>query len=189
MSILDQFPPGPWTGEEDFEAIRDAETGYLYNIRRNSWSGNLCGYVALPETHPLYEKPYMEPAECLEEALEARRDMPLGETPGLSLMLGAILGNVEASPAIVFDVHGGITFSGRFKNSPEYFYGFDCGHHGDLQPAQPNWGGVYRDFNFVREECLKLARQLKAVENYKGNGNAEVQALGYDGPDAPSSGE
>lgn len=168
MSILDQFSPGPWTGEEDFESKRDAETGYLYEIRRNPWSGILCGYVALPENHPLYENHYNEPAKCLEEALEARMNQPLGETPGLSLMLGALLNVVEASPGIVFDVHGGITFSGRFRDSPEYFYGFDCGHYGDLRPRDLDWGGVYRDFNYVRSECLKLARQLKAVENYKG---------------------
>ena len=69
-------------------------------------------------------------------------------------------------------VHGGLTFAGTHvdKDDATWWYGFDCGHAGDVVPGIPvlgaatplPWGGVseYRDLDYVRGECTDLASQL-----------------------------
>ena len=52
----------------------------------------------------------------------------------------------------LFDVHGSITFSGEFRDDRGFWYGFDCGHHGDSPHVQ--------DSAYVRAECERLAEQM-----------------------------
>jgi len=61
-------------------------------------------------------------------------------------------------------VHGGLTY-GTMENN-EWVIGFDCGHNGDLCPGWLNiiefnhtYKDVYRDKNFVINECESLAEQ------------------------------
>ena len=69
---------------------------------------------------------------------------------------------------LVVDVHGGLTFSGVFEpDDPTWWVGFDCGHWGDSTPesacavgALTLGGSTYRDIEYVRAECEKLAGQL-----------------------------
>ena len=69
------------------------------------------------------------------------------------------------------DVHGGLTFAGKFSpddvESPGlWWFGFDCAHGGDLVPRGVTFlRGVYRDMNFVGEECKKLAMQIARASN------------------------
>jgi hypothetical protein len=65
------------------------------------------------------------------------------------------------------DVHGGLTFSGTVDVDPEglWWLGFDCAHLGDLVPGLDRIGAVvgdsvYRDLDYVRGECARLAAQL-----------------------------
>jgi len=64
------------------------------------------------------------------------------------------------------DVHGGITYAGS-PQPHRWWLGFDCAHLGDLSPRLPRefwWSGaVYRTFDYVREQCRQLARQIAAM--------------------------
>jgi hypothetical protein len=67
--------------------------------------GHRCGYVGIPDSHPLHGVSYLH------------KHASLG-----------------MKPEEKFDVHGGLTFSGTLKsgNDPRlWWYGFDCAHAGD----------------------------------------------------------
>ena len=146
-------------------------------IVRND-QGNLCGYVGVGPEHPLHGIEYGEETEKLAQALECRKDQPLGEHPSMSVMLGALCGELKASPDTVFNVHGGLTYSGscvgRICHVPRegepdsvWWFGFDCGHVGDLSPghvARDSDGGEYRTVAYVRKEVESLARQLVEIK-------------------------
>jgi hypothetical protein len=74
-------------------------------------------------------------------------------------------------------VHGGITYASfgtetinhyKISGQDGYFIGFDCAHAGDMIPAWHsefdlgirNDLNTYNDFNFVKSEVGKLAKQL-----------------------------
>lgn len=129
----------PWETEPNFLKFIDGDTGYKCYIMRHPELKHLCGYVELPKEHKLY-----------------------GET------------NVDNEFLLNLDVHGGVTYAGRreFKqqnNTADYVVGFDCGHAGDLAPylynRNPLIGESYKDIKYVTNECQKLAKQLKKLEN------------------------
>lgn len=111
------------------------ESEYLCRIRRTRPIDPWCGYVRIPYTHPVANKSYDD---------------------------------------IDVEVHGGLTYGNdSFPDSnikDGYWYGFDCGHAGDLYPPNiirydiPS-GDVYRTKEYVKNECKKLAKQLKKLEN------------------------
>lgn len=135
-------------GPEEHEWT-DKETGYVCWIRRHPRLRTYAGYVGVPTTHPLDGRHY----------------------------LISDMSNIE--------VHGGITFSGRTedKESDLYWFGFDCAHYNDYIPyseevrqlfgngldgllnRRPTEEQPYRNFEFVKNECEKLADQLKSLEN------------------------
>jgi len=130
-----------------------------------------CGYVAVPKGHVLYGVGYSEPSRHLSP--------PINETMGKRgiIPLFCAAGDQERmrSPEIVFDVHGGITFSGNGANgypaegADLWWFGFDCAHSGDISGPEkyrardPN--AVLRSQAYVEAECESLARQL--VERVK----------------------
>lgn len=62
------------------------------------------------------------------------------------------------------DVHGGITYAeynDRIGN--KYCIGFDCANYNDFVPFISYFNEIesYKDIEFVKAECIKLARQLK----------------------------
>lgn len=48
--------PGIWDDEPDYVNWTDDTTGYICIARRHELFGFWCGYVVIPESHPLYEK-------------------------------------------------------------------------------------------------------------------------------------
>lgn len=64
------------------------------------------------------------------------------------------------------DVHGGITFSAKFKNSDLWWFGFDCAHLGDFCPKQyfRSDEDIYRNIGYVKNETENLADQLKSLQ-------------------------
>lgn len=50
----DGWEPGPWDDEPDRIEWRDEPTGFPCLIIRHPYSGNLCGYVAVPPGHPFH---------------------------------------------------------------------------------------------------------------------------------------
>lgn len=151
---LTRWGKGPWENEPDKIQWVDEKTGLDCLIHRHPRSGHLCGYVGVAEGHPLFEKEY-EHADV--------------------------------------DVHGGLTYSQfcedttcedqgichvPYEGRPEkvWWLGFDCAHFGDLQPSSKDfWKDYpeivrhferdkYRDVNYVKAECAKLAAQLAAMK-------------------------
>lgn len=113
--------PGAWQNEPDKVQWVDAATGLDCLIVRNN-GGALCGYVGVPEAHPLHGISYNEDTEALGAALDARKERPVGENPGMGVLLVMLGGEVKRSPDIVFEVHGGLTFSDHCHDAtPERF--------------------------------------------------------------------
>ena len=137
-----------WETEPDFLEFIDEDTGYRCFIQRHPGLKHLCGYVELPKEHKLY-----------------------GKT------------NVDNEFFFNLDVHGGVTYANakrikRHEKRPNLFIdeyasfvvGFDCGHAGDLAPGlvpsiKSFHEEVYRDIEYVTNECKNLAKQLKELEN------------------------
>lgn len=139
---------GPWKDEPDKVQWQDEATGLPCLIVRHPSMGFLCGYVGVPEGHRYFGG--------------SHKDLDLR-------------------------VHGGLTFSGRFQHSgdegrgvchaPEpgepdnvWWFGFDCGHAWDKAPYKDQMfpqfvirEEIYRDVDYVAEECRALALQLKVV--------------------------
>lgn len=139
--------------------------------------GHHCGYVAVPLGNPLHGVAYGEPTHVLQAPAD---DEPVGKRGAIALMCAAFDPSRMQSPDIVFNVHGGLTYSG---GSPEYpvphdglwWFGYDCGHHGDgmsdealeerrqRYPTQPfMWerDGEFRDLDYCIAECESLASQI-----------------------------
>lgn len=140
---------GPWQHEPDKKQWIDPATGLDCLIVRNSHLGNLCGYVGVPEGHPLFGKAYGEIDVDVHGGLtfsEKCQPDPRGE--GFGVCHTPELGRGEV-----------------------YWLGFDCGHAFDLAPAAeafyrkrglpPFGGSIYRSVAYVERECARLARQLK----------------------------
>ena len=83
------------------------------------------------------------------------------------------------------EVHGGLTYSDRDKETDEWVVGFDCGHAGDVSPkllvtlmkyVDSSTEDIdfrmraekYRTFAWVKEEVCSLARQLKLLDMKQG---------------------
>lgn len=96
-----------------------------------------CGYVHIEKDHPLHGVYYRDETET-------------GD-----------------SPEMIFEVHGGLTFSGN--DHPEatdgWWFGFDCGHAGDATPIGLGEGKQWST-DEVAAECESLAQQLS---NYAEN--------------------
>ncbi len=144
MNLEWKLTKGPWDGEPDRLEFRSH--GFACLAKRNMVMGFWCGYVGLPPEHPLYGKDYNQ----VEETHDIR-------------------------------VHGGLTYSALCNEAigichkpapgePEdlFWLGFDCAHGGDLEPAIRALGfgfhAVYRDLEYVKQECEQLADQLEKVK-------------------------
>lgn len=140
-----------------------------------------CGYVEVDKDHPLYEVNYNDPCPELKKAWEAAKEGTLGKRSPILLITLMGMEDDAPRPDCVFDVHGGITFSGAGSDdypvkSEGWWFGFDCHHSGDgeIEP-HPNpifracWEGPARSLAYVEKECENLAEQLSCVDlaNFK----------------------
>src|SRR5690606_15444186 len=105
--------------------------------------GHRCGYVGVPAEHPLHGVEY----SAASDAVAFPADEQIGKR-GLIPLLCAD----PAEPArldVVFDVHGGLTYSGGdelgypVEAKGLWWFGYDCGHAGDA--ASPEF----------QEQCRK----------------------------------
>lgn len=131
----------PWEHEPDSEEWVDEATGYKCTIWRHPTHGSLNGYVAIPKGHVKHGKHY---------------------------------------DAVEVEVHGGLTYAELDKETGEWVLGFDCNHYGDFSPKlamtimefssredierelSNHW--KYRTFDWVKNEVMLLAGQLKVLE-------------------------
>ena len=142
------------------ERVWETTTG-LWACAILTGMGHRCGYVGVSDAHPLHGVDYSQETDCLE--------FPSDEAVGKRGIIPLLAGSRRA-PDVVFDVHGGLTFSGPMdwiEAAPKglWFFGFDCAHHGDApEPGYTNYsvfsGGVVRSLEYVAGECESLAAQL-----------------------------
>lgn len=175
-----EWGPGPWQDEPDKLEWIDDETGYQCLIKRNPFTGALCGYVGLSEGHPYYGKKYSD-------------RIPLDDAPGMSPDMESVGGipllielwKTAAGPDgrvsldVIIRVHGSVTFTGFWEDREDglWYFGFDTGHYMDYMPGlvastERHLGRtsclrhqdcVYRTISYVQDQCRQLAQQLKAV--------------------------
>jgi len=168
---------GPWDGEPDKRQWQDEATGLPCLIVRTTL-GHLCGYVGVPEGHLLHGKGYSETVPALAEALERRKEQPVGEEPGMAILAACVFGgDLEPKPEVAINIHGGLTFSDRCRSHtredwarfrsrvPEMRQRAAVHPHGDAASALRAWGPAIdsyetfvelseaRDICHVREEC------------------------------------
>ncbi|WP_457601085.1 hypothetical protein [Hydrogenivirga sp.] len=129
-----------------------------------------CGYVEIPQDHPLFYIDYDEPSILHRERLEGIR---IGESTKYVVINRDIL----LPPLAIFDVHGGLTHSssgidGYPVESDGWWFGFDCAHYGDVYIEVPPtrggelYGKNYWTVEMVAQECEKLAQQLKIFAHH-----------------------
>ena len=113
------------------------------------------GYAVVPKGHIFYGKDY---SDCIKPN-PCQSDEPYNYC--------------EHTAEYMLSVHGGITFANHPGPSwapnvdldpsvltSEWWLGFDCAHAGDDYPSSYFHDGVYRDLNYVIEQCEHLAEQL-----------------------------
>jgi hypothetical protein len=131
----------PWEKEPDNEEWVDQNSGYKCTVWRHGTLGHLNGYVAIPKGHPLYGNSY------------------------------------DKVDSDWVDAHGGLTYSDKDSDTGEWVFGFDCSHAGDLSPKlvatlleytdtdiSHHMRDTYRTFEWVKEQVVDLASQLKLIE-------------------------
>ena len=137
------------------ETIRDwtTEAGLSAMIRQvcmpfvGTW---LCGYVGVPQGHPLHGRNFGEHVPELAGAYEKAMDGPVG-VRGIIPAICARDG--VASMDLVFNVHGSVTYAGRgWSDDGLWWIGFDCQHAGDEDG--------HCDESYVANECELLAKQI-----------------------------
>lgn len=152
-SEKEAWGPGPWVEEPDKMQWQDEATGYPCLIVRNH-SGALCGYVGVPNGHPLYGKDYDDTGDL--------------EVHGGITFADFCRPSAAEERGICHTVEPG-------EDDKVYWLGFDCNHADDLGPGMEamlpghiqkwsDFGAVYRDVPYVKAEIASLAKQLKEVE-------------------------
>ena len=112
--------------------------------------GHLCGYVRIPRGHPLYR---IITSKVWTHKWPSNKYV--AQRRGYNHYL------IEQ-----LEVHGGITFAGKLRNTRGIWIGFDCAHLGDLVPAMSHLSisigepCTYKDEAFVTAELAKLIDQL-----------------------------
>lgn len=165
---------GPWTDEADKIAWTDRLTGYPCIIRRALNGGHLCGYVAVPPSHPLYRFTpqammgvgidvhggIFYAAECQHREVEMRSICHVPGKGDVSV--------VARRDKIVFE-------NDAAKGGDDaWWFGFQCNQPYDVVPESraPHRSyqlldgvteRVYRDEAYVFEECTRFAAQLQAI--------------------------
>ena len=139
--------------------------------------GHRCGYVGIPTNHPLYGSSYSKHCKCIEKFLIPVRNSPIDKRGILPVFCWD---GERTSPDIIFNVHGGITYSNGYNDYPIetkdiWWFGYDCGHAGDAKDLRfvkkeireieekfPIPGEI-RSLNYCISECESLAKQLNEV--------------------------
>ena len=136
--------------------------------------GHRCGYVGIPAGHLLYGVGYSDktPHTKLDPDRSTEKMSPIQILCGA----GKDMDDLN-SPEYVFEVHGGLTYSGNGRGkypvvSELWWFGYDCGHAGDA-PAPGSTMAAYRTSDWPDEvhrtleycisECESLAKQLVEV--------------------------
>jgi hypothetical protein len=160
-----KWPAGEWDGEPDKVQWTDADTGLVCLAKRNSRSGNWCGYVGVSDAHPWHGKGYNDLPEYGPEVHG-------GLTFANSCQEGPPEQTICHIPA---------------PGTPDHlwWFGFDCAHAWDYSPMDkvleaergyPFTVGhdeTYKPLGYVKRECTSLARQIAAASAESESGEAQ----------------
>jgi len=149
--------------------------GYGYIVYATDM-GHRCGYIKIPRNHYLYEKSY---GEQLNIKFKKLKNEQMGKRNPITIFCSAgVKPEDNISMDLLFDVHGGITFSGKGKrlaiDKLGWWVGFDCAHSGDGKDfsimddkykeieEKYNLGnyGTIRTKEYVEQECKNLIDQI-----------------------------
>lgn len=184
---------GPWKNEADKIAWVDPDTAYQCILRRNARRGYLEGFVGVEPSHPLFGR---QPGTldgygiAVHEGLTYSAMCEINQPEALSICHVQHLGLAKGPRR-----EGPQTGRSLVLHQQAWWFGFSCNGEGDVIPIdkpvqrQDFMPGVnfvnYKDEHFVRQECTRLALQLKAIED--GRDPREVdpggqrRAFGYAG--------
>lgn len=164
----------PWLDEPDYRMFEAA--GMVCMVRR-VWSGNLCGYVGVGRSHPLYQVGARDLVPAPDTWTE--RPFNVDEHGVIETFLTVLEHNAGDIPdgfaplSALISVHGGLTWAAPIHDHTGWWFGFDCGHAGDISPGLIAtvqsvgldtshyfaWGS-YRTFDYVVSETATLAQQI-----------------------------
>lgn len=146
---------GLWDREVDKLQWEDEATKLPCLIVRNGFvTGALCGYVGVSKDHPWFGKSYSD-----------LYDEDLFVHGGLTYSDFCVEDDKETGICHVSD-----------DGIKRYWFGFDCAHAGDLCPKMQArekkmgwptitapWDTSYKTIEYVKGQCIELARQIKAA--------------------------
>lgn len=122
--------------------------------------GHRCGYVGVNEEHPLFNHEYGDtvPEELIYLMTEIQ-EAPVGKRGVIDLLC---YDPKNPRVGILFDVHGGITYSGLNdvgypveSDEKLWFFGYDCAHAEDTYYP--------KSLDYCIQECKSLAEQLGRI--------------------------
>ena len=177
-----EWGEGPWITEPDHVMWMDPTTGYLCTVERHPNFGFLCGYVGIPSGHMLHSVGYSQPIwACDCQPSEGVNTKDFGDRADIfnKGIKGKVFHHCATPERLTSEAHGGLTYSG--SGSPGrvgsddgvWFFGFDCGHAGDLTPGLTKYKGAefdkgwetYRELNYVKGMVTDLAKELAQWES------------------------
>ena len=151
-----------------------------------SYMGFRCGYVGVDKSSPLFEIDYQTDLKK-PELLKELKQTTFGKRGVIPFFCWD---DKTVSPEILFNVHGGITYSDKgiypiTTKEQIWWFGFDCGHCDDAKDWKSveavfpeslyktckqfddrfSFSGEIRSHNYVRQECKNLAEQISCVES------------------------
>lgn len=143
--------------------------------------GHRCGYVGIDKSHPLYGVGYGQHAECLVEILEAVKKGPVGKRGIIPIVCND---GTKACPDLVFNVHGGITYSGdgdgkypielaEFEEK-KWWFGYDCAHCDDRPDPALIKDKVWAACQARLDQCFEDAVAGKMLGSYR-----QIRTLDY----------
>ncbi len=150
--------------------------------------GHRCGYVGISPDHPLYNIDYSQDIQS-PELLQEIKSSTIEKRCIVDVFCWD---GKKTTPSMLFNVHGGITYSGTFDRYPTnqidplWWFGFDCAHFEDGKDfnlahkyfsgisnfdkmqaynhmfEESNFGSI-RTLDYCVTECCNLIDQLDCV--------------------------
>jgi hypothetical protein len=161
--------------------------------------GHRCGYVGVGPANPLYNIDLSKDIKS-PELLQEIKSSKIGKRGIIDVFCWD---GEKTRLSLLFDVHGGLTYSGSSNRYPTnqidplWWFGFDCAHAGDAKdwdalhrfiPKEkyqatkevydmfPRSSDMARSTNYVIDECKSLAEQIDCVSNILQQTRIQIEA-------------
>lgn len=155
-------------------AKTDIYRGYKYAIVEYNAMGHRCGYVQICSGHPLFKKGYSDKIK-IPKSFDVDKEKIGKRCPISIFCMNIKMDKKNISLDLLFNVHGGLTFSDFYKELGKgWWLGFDCGHAGDAKDITimtEECKGWFKDYplfsddvvrteEYVETECKRLIDQI-----------------------------